>query len=51
MDTVVTYAQVDPDQYSTTFPFFVPGSMEDTRRRSPEILPPGDLRVDMYGAA
>jgi hypothetical protein len=46
VDAVVSYERVDPDQYSTPDLWFVPSSMEDTHRRSPEILPPSDFRVD-----
>jgi hypothetical protein len=46
VDTVVSYDRVDPDQYSTPVNWFIAGSIEDTRRRSPEILPPGEFHVE-----
>jgi hypothetical protein len=49
--TELTYAAVDPDAYSTPEPWFVPSSLEDTKRRSPDVLPPADLRIDVVRGA
>jgi hypothetical protein len=43
----VTYERVDPDAYSTPVNWFLASSIEDTRRRSPEILPPAELHVEV----
>jgi hypothetical protein len=49
--TELTYAAVNPDAYSTPTPWIVPSTIEDTKRRSPEILPPGDFRIDIVRGA
>lgn len=47
----ITYDQVDPDAFNTPTDWFVASSIEDTRRRSPEILPPGEFHVDVVRGA
>ncbi|HLJ92408.1 MAG TPA: hypothetical protein VKU02_04365 [Gemmataceae bacterium] len=45
--TNIVYGRVDPDEYSTPTDWFIGSSIEDTRRRSPEVLPPGDFIVNV----
>lgn len=40
----LTFTPVDPIPYDTDNPWFVPTSLEDTRRRNPEILLASDLK-------
>jgi hypothetical protein len=47
----ITYERVDPDAFNTPTDWFVASSIEDTRRRSPEILPPGEFHVDVVRGA
>jgi hypothetical protein len=48
--TNVTYDPVDPVAYNTPVNWFIPSTLEDTRRRSPEILPPGEFHADVVRA-
>ncbi len=45
--TQIVYGRVDPDEYITPTPWFIGSTLEDTKRRSPEVLPPGDFQVDV----
>src|SRR5262245_12967615 len=45
--TQVNFDPVDPDNYRPDYPFFTPSSVEDTKRRNPEILSPTEGRVDL----
>jgi hypothetical protein len=47
----ITYEPVDPDAFKTPTDWFIASSIEDTRRRSPEILPPGEFQVDVVKGA
>jgi hypothetical protein len=47
----ITYDPVDPDGFSTPTDWFIASSIEDTRRRSPEVLPPGEFHVDVVRGA
>src|SRR5262249_51317198 len=49
--TNVTYSRVDPDAYNTPTDWFIASSIEDTRRRSPDILPPAEFHVDYVRGA
>src|SRR5438552_1355089 len=45
--TQIVYGRVDPDEYSTPTPWMFASTLEDMRRRGPEVLPPGDFHVDV----
>jgi len=38
---------VDYEAFATEQPWFIPSTLEDTKRRNPEILSPGEFQVEM----
>jgi hypothetical protein len=42
---MVNFSAVEPQKFAQEFEWFVPSSIEDTKRRSPEVLAPGELQV------
>ncbi len=42
---VLTFERIDPSRFPLEFPFILPGSQDDMKRRSPEVLAPADFHT------
>src|SRR5439155_18858428 len=43
----VNFESLDPDDFRPPYPLLMPSSVEDTKRRSPQILVPTEVQVDL----
>lgn len=44
------FDRVNPDEFETKYPWFVPGSVEDTKRRNPDVLLATDVQTTLVRA-
>jgi hypothetical protein len=44
--TVLNFEPINPEKYDLDMPFIVMNALEDTKRRQPEILTPGEFHAD-----